>query len=230
MTPERIITAATITSGERHDGKELENLIEKSQNNGIEVEAVIGDGAYSEKYNLEYCEEKGMKNVSKLSKSVTHGNGKNKDEFEYNKDAGMYVCKAGHMAIKKMKQGSKKDANGINTQVECYFFDVEKCKYCPFKNGCYKEVAKTKTFSVKIKSDAHIKQMDYMETDEFKKLYSERYKIEAKNAELKNNYGYDEANACGKIGITIQGATTLFLANMKRIIKLSNEKNKNIEG
>ncbi len=134
MTPERIITAATITTGEKHDGKELINLIEKSENN--------------------------MKNVSKLSKSVTHGNGNNKDDFEYNKDAGMYVCKAGHMAIKK--------------------------------------------------------------------LYKERYKIEAKNAELKNNYNYRNANACGKTGITIQGATTLFLTNMKRIIKLNDEKKKNI--
>ena len=224
MTPERIVTAATITSGEKNDGKELQTLIEKSEKNGIEVEAVIGDGAYSEKYNLDYCEENGIKNVSKLSKFVTHGNSKRDNSFEYNKDAGMYVCKAGHMAINKRKTGSKK--NG--TQVECYFFDVEKCKHCPFKDGCYKEGSKTKTFSVKIKDDTHIKQMDYMETDEFKKLYSERYKIEAKNAELKNNYGYGQANSCGKIGITIQGATALFLANMKRIIKLNQEKNKNI--
>lgn len=230
MTPERIITAAKITSGEKHDGKQLQDLIEKTQKNGIEVEAVIGDGAYSEKENLDYCEGNEIKNVSKLSKSVTHGNGKNKEDFEFNKDAGMYVCKAGHMAIKKMKQGSKSDSNGTNTQVESYFFDVEKCKHCPFKDGCYKEGAKTKTFSVKIKSDTHIKQMDYMETEEFKELYSERYKIEAKNAELKNNYGYDKANACGKLGITIQGATTLFLVNMKRIIKLNEEKNKNIDG
>lgn len=50
-----------------------------------------------------------------------------------------------------------------------------------------------------------------METDEFKELYSERYNIEAKNAELKNNYGYDKA-------------TTLFLLNMKRIIKLQEQK------
>ena len=34
MTPEQIITATTITSGERHDGKELVNLIKKSKNNG----------------------------------------------------------------------------------------------------------------------------------------------------------------------------------------------------
>ena len=224
MTPERIITAATITSGEKHDGKELTNLIEKSKNNGIEVEAIIGDGAYSEKDNLDYCSENNIKNISKLSKSVTHGNGKNKDDFEYNKDAGMYVCKAGHMAIKKIKSGSKDK----NQQVESYFFDVEKCKHCPFKDGCYKDGAKTKTYNVKIKDDTHIKHMDYMETEEFKNLYKERYKIEAKNAELKKCYDYGNANACGKTGITIQGATTLFLTNMKRIIKLNEEKNKNI--
>ena len=224
MTPERIVTAATVTSGEKHDGKELTNLIEKSKSNGIKVEAIIGDGAYSEKENLDYCNENNIKNVSKLSKTVTHGNGKNKDDFEYNKDAGMYVCKAGHMAIKKIRTGSKRK----NEQVESYFFDVEKCKHCPLKKGCYKEGAKTKTFNVKIKDDVHIAQMDYMETEEFKKLYSERYKIEAKNSELKNNYGYGKANACGKLGITIQGATTLFLANMKRIIKLNEEKNKEI--
>ena len=224
MTPERIVTAATVTSGEKHDGKELTNLIEKSKSNGIKVEAIIGDGAYSEKENLDYCNENNIKNVSKLSKTVTHGNGKNKDDFEYNKDAGMYVCKAGHMAIKKIRTGSKKK----NEQVESYFFDVEKCKHCPLKKGCYKKGAKTKTFNVKIKDDIHIAQMDYMETEEFKKLYSERYKIEAKNSELKNNYGYGKANACGKLGITIQGATTLFLANMKRIIKLNEEKNKEI--
>lgn len=224
MTPERLITGAVITTGEKHDGKQLIELIKKSQQSGIEVEAIIGDGAYSEKDNLDYCNDNNIKNVSKLSKSVTHGKGKNKDDFEYNKDAGMYVCKAGNMAIKKVKSGSEK--NGTN--VECYYFDVEKCKHCPFKDGCYKNGSKTKTYSIKIKNETHIQHMDYMESEEFRNLYSERYKIEAKNAELKNNYDYGNANACGKIGITIQGATTLFLANIKRIIKLEEEKNKNI--
>lgn len=112
--------------------------------------------------------------------------------------------------------------------MECYYFDVEKCKHCQYKEGCYKEGAKAKTYNVNIRDDVHIKHMDYMETEEFKELYSERYKIEAKNAELKSNFGYDEANATGKVGITIQGATALFLVNMKRIIKLKDEKAKNI--
>lgn len=100
-----------------------------------------------------------------------------------------------------------------------FYFDVEKCKHCPFKTGCYKEG--TKTFNVKIKDKTHIEHMDYMETNEFKELYSNRYMIEVNNAELKNNYGYDRANACGKLSMTI----TLFLTNMKRIIRLNEEKN-----
>lgn len=203
--------------------------MEKSRAAGVEVEAAIGDGAYSEKDNLEYAKTEGIKLVSKLSKSVTHGNGRNKDKFEYNKDAGMYVCQAGHMAIKKVKSGSKCDKNGNNTQVELYYFDVEKCKRCLHKAGCYKDGAKTKTFSVNIKDDVHLKHMDYMASDELKQLYNERYKIEAKNGELKSQYGYGAANACGLLGITIQGASTLFLANMKRIIKLKQEKSKEIQ-
>ena len=226
MTPERIITAAVVTTGEKHDGKQLQKLVEKSQANGIEVEAVIGDGAYSEKENIEYCEENNIKLASKLSKFVTHGNSQRNNNFEYNKDAGMYICKAGHMAIKKAKQGSKESKQG-NQKVECYYFDVEKCKHCKLKDGCYKEGSRYKTYSIKIKDDIHIKHMDYMKTDEFKKLYSERYKIEAKNSELKSNFGYDIANSCGKNGITIQGGSVLFLANIKRIIKLKKENAKN---
>ena len=218
MTPERIITGAIITSGEKHDGQYLKPLIEKSQQAGIEVEAVVGDAAYSDKDNIEYCEENNIKLASKLSKSVTHGNGKNKEDFIYNKDSQMYVCKAGHMAITKRKQGSKNDKQ------ETYYFDVEKCKRCPIKEGCYKNGTKSKTYSVQIKTDSHIKQMEYTQSEKFKKLYQERYKIEAKNSELKNIYGYDEANACGKLGITIQGASTLFLVNIKRIITLKAEK------
>ena len=223
MTPERIITAAVVTSGEKHDGKQLQELVEKSQANGIEVEAVIGDGAYSEKENIEYCEENNIKLASKLSKFVTHGNSQRNNNFEYNKDAGMYVCKAGHMAIRKAKQGIKNGMHG-DSRVECYYFDIEKCKHCKFKDGCYKDGAKYKTYCVKIKDNIHIKHMDYMETDEFETIYSERYKIEAKNAELKSRFGYDTANACGKNGITIQGASALFLTNIKRIIKLKSEK------
>ncbi|GGH82296.1 hypothetical protein JOD43_002641 [Pullulanibacillus pueri] len=38
---------------------------------------------------------------------VSQGYRTKEDEFEFNKDVGMYVCKAGHMAIRKARQGKK---------------------------------------------------------------------------------------------------------------------------
>ena len=71
--------------------------------NGVPVEAVVGDGVYSEKEIIEYTNSNNIKLVSKLSKTVTEGNRKNEldHQFTYNKDAKMYVCPQGHMAVKK---------------------------------------------------------------------------------------------------------------------------------
>lgn len=107
MTIERIITAAIVTSGEKHDGKQLQKLVEKSQSSCIEVEAVIDDDAYSEKENIKYCEDNNIKLASKLIKFVTHRNSQRNNNFEYNKDSVMYVFKTGHMVISKRKQGKE---------------------------------------------------------------------------------------------------------------------------
>lgn len=48
MTEERIITEATITTGEKNDGKELEGLYNKSKAIGQKIENIFGDVAYSE--------------------------------------------------------------------------------------------------------------------------------------------------------------------------------------
>ena len=53
-----------------------------------------------------------------------------------------------------------------------------------------------------------------------KEKSKERYKIEAKNSELKNRHSYDVASSSDLICMEMQGATTIFAVNMKRIIKL----------
>lgn len=226
MTEERIITAAVVTSGEKHDGKQLRELVAKSEQSGIEVTDIIGDAAYSEKENISYAKENNISLVSKLSKTVTHleSNRTNPNTFEFNKDAQMYVCQAGHMSFKKTSTRPRKHAKDGTGTVESYFFDVAKCKSCPFKVGCYKEGAKTKSYSVSIKHHIHEEQAVFQESDYFKEKSKERYKIEAKNSELKHRHGYDVASASGLVGMQLQGATTIFAVNMKRIITLMNEK------
>lgn len=218
MTEERIITAAVVTSGEKGDGPELPKLLEISQENGIDVDTVIGDTAYSGKENLKLTSPQNIKIVAKLNPSITQGFRKEEDKFDYNKDADMFVCPAGHMAIKKARQGKK---NVGKNQVNTYYFDIEKCKTCPLRNGCYKEGAKTKTYSIIIKSTIHQEQMAFQETEYFKEKAKHRYKIEAKNSELKNVHGYNRATSYGITNMQMQGAITIFTVNLKRIIKLS---------
>ncbi|RDI48717.1 IS1182 family transposase [Flavobacterium glaciei] len=217
MTEERIITAAVVTSGEKGDGPELPKLLEISQENGIDVDTIIGDGAYTGKENLKLTREQNIKVVARLNVTIAQGARKDEDKFDYNKDADRFVCPAGHMAIRKAVQGKK---NVGKNKVDTYYFDVEKCKTCPLKEGCYKEGSKTKTYSVSIKSDLHQEQISFQETDYYKEKAKHRYKIEAKNSELKNVHGYDRAISYGITNMQMQGAIAIFAVNLKRILKL----------
>jgi len=125
------------------------------------------------------------------------------------------------MAIRKAKQGKK---NVSQNQVLTYYFNVEKCKNCDHKNGCYKEGAKSKTYSVSIKSNTHKDQIEFEKSEYFKKRARQRYMIEAKNSELKHQHGYDVATSSGLIGMQMQGALSIFTVNLKRIIKLKSIK------
>jgi transposase len=208
MTEERIITAAIVTSGEKGDGPELPMLLEISRDNGILVGTIIGDSAYSgkENLNLKDKDDQSIKIVAKLNPCIAQGIRKDEEKFDYNKDADMFICHAGHMAIRKARQGKK---NCGENQAITYYFDVEKCKTCPLKEGCYKAGAKrppprTKTYAVTIKSDLHQQQIAFQETDYYKEKSRHRYMIEAKNSELKNVHGYGWAISYGVTNMQMQ--------------------------
>ncbi|MDT2574121.1 transposase, partial [Enterococcus raffinosus] len=59
-----------------------------------------------------------------------------------------------------------------------FYFDVKKCQACPLNEDCYKEGAKSKTYSVTIQSKAHSDQQTFQETEAFQKRYRMRYMIE----------------------------------------------------
>ena len=63
--------------------------------------------------------------------------------------------------------------------------------------------------------------MAFQETEYFKEKAKHRYKIEAKNGELKNAHGYGRATSYGTKNMQMQGAMAIFTVNLKRIIKLT---------
>ena len=88
------------------------------------------------------------------------------------------------------------------------------------REGCYKDGAKSRTYSVSIKSELHQEQIAFQESDYYKEKSKHRYKIEAKNSELKNVHGYKRADSYGIENMQMQGAMAIFTVNLKRILKL----------
>lgn len=96
---------------------------------------------------------------------------------------------------------------------------------CQYREGCYKKGTKKKTYSETLICDTHSEQARFRKTEHFKEKMKERYKIEAKNSELKHRHGYGVASSSGLFGMEMQGTMAIFAVNLKRIIKLMGKNN-----
>ena len=97
-----------------------------------------------------------------ISKSIRNPE---RNGFTYNKDAGLFTCPEGHLAIRKARTGKKETAK---SQQMTYYFDVEKCRHCPQAIGCYQSGAKSKTYSVDPMVRMH---MGYARYDDLSSAY-----------------------------------------------------------
>src|SRR5690606_4240178 len=123
MTEEEIITALEVTQGSSDDGKQLPTLLSQTQTNGIVVNEIIADTAYSGKDNLAKMKKETIQPVVPLN-PVVHLGGERQEGFEYNKDADFVLCPAGQHSTRKAMQGSKQSGNSRSL---VFYFDVEKC-------------------------------------------------------------------------------------------------------
>lgn len=217
VTPERLIVAATMTSGEKGDGPELPELIRKAKVHIPDLNEVIGDGAYSGQDNLENAETEGVEIIAKLNPNVANGTRKD-DKFTFNKDAGMYVCPAGHMAV-RCTHARRNGKSGNEKYI--YYFDILKCRKCKHSALCgYRKGQQAKTYGVIIKTEQQEKQLKAQQSGKFKEEYGIRFIVEAKNSEIKNSYHLDRAISYGLDAYTMQGAVAFFTSNLVRITRI----------
>ena len=121
------------------------------------------------------------------------------------------------MAIRKARQGKK--GVGAN-QIDTYYFDVEKCKRCPLKGRLLQGRREKQNLLRQHKVRYTCGANGLSRNEVFQTKAKERYKIEAKNSELKHRHGYDVATSSGLLGMELQGAMAIFAVNLKRILKL----------
>ena len=223
MTPERIITAATVTTGEKSDGQQLPVLVEKTEKTGVQVDTIIGDAAYSGKDNLIMAKEKNIAVVAKLNEMITQGHIIAKssldDQFTYNKDADRYTCPMGVLSSQGVERKDEREKSRNKNKTLRYRWSRRRCSICKLREECLLG-ATSKNINIRILSEEHQEQLKFQNTPEFRRLSKERYKIEAKNSEIKHAHGYDRAESYGISAMELQGAVTLFVVNLKRIMKI----------
>ena len=223
MTPEMIVTAATVTTGEKPDGKELKELVNKSKSNlgateeDKKVDDILADGAYSGDYNLKFVKKEKIALYARPNPMLYKSNETKDDGFELNKDAGMYTCPAGHLAIAKSIIKSKKGKGNNRLQ---FRFDPEKCKCCKLRGTCLSKGAKSRYYSIPIRTPEQDSQMKFSQTPKFKEKIKERYKIEQKNGILKNVYGYRKTLSFGIESMKLQGAMAIYVSNILRVLAI----------
>lgn len=224
MTKERVITAATVTSGDKGDTGELGELVAKSRENlgaddcDRKVDEVLGDGAYGSAANLKLAKEEKFRLVARPNPMLQKGNEFKDDGFELNKDAGMYTCPAGHLAVSKAVRKYKDRSKGNDRVV--FRFDPAKCQCCKLRDKCLSPGARTRNYSIPIRTEEQEEQIEYCKTDEFREKIRDRYMIEAKNSELKHVFGYEKALSFGINSMKLQGAVAIYASNIIRILRL----------
>jgi transposase len=218
MTEDGIITAVKVESGNKSDPKALPDLIKQTEATGLNIDEVIADKAYGTTTNLKLLEEKQIQATIALNPVVYGQPTEQREQFIYHKDSDTVECPAGQHSIRKARTGRK---NVGKCQRLTFYFDVDVCKTCPLREGCYKSGSEAKTYSIAIVPEYREKAMQYEKSEDFKQRYKNRYKIEQKNHELKNHHGLAKTQySRGLLGMRIQTVLTAIAVNVKRMVKL----------
>lgn len=150
-----------MTSGEKGDGQFLEALVNQSRENGVTVESFTGDTAYSGKENLKLAKRDHFQLYSKLHPIISNGSRTPSQTWDFNKDAGMFVCPADFMATRVARSGKKIKVTIKATSTTLTQITV---RYVRNSRGVIDQAPRQKTYSVTIKSKEHQDQMAFQAT------------------------------------------------------------------
>ena len=225
VTPDRLVAAATMTSGEKADGPQLPELIQKAKENMPDLEEVVGDAAYSGQANLENAEKEGVTIIAKVNGVLLTTKNERKG-FTYNKDAHTMVCPAGELP--QLVEHANFNNKKVQSHKDIYYFPLEKCRVCAHAEECGFVIGAKKKrgrkYCVTVHTEQQNRQIERQKTDEFREKYKVRYIVEAKNSELKHSYHMDRAISYGLDAFTMQGAVAIFMSNLVRISRITDEK------
>lgn len=218
---ERIITAADVHTGSYVDGKDFNNLLDRTLEAGVTVKEIYGDKAYFRKDILEKLEQLKIKGYIPVSASVYKID---EELYSYNKDSDQWFCFMGNHTVSR-KKTIQRNGRGDKYETYSYIFKKEQCETCSHRDICIgKGKGKARKLQVAISAPIFYKYSQEQKKPEFLEKYKKRSAQEWKNGEMKRFHGMSRARGWGLRSITFQAKLTAIAVNLKRIAALSSEK------
>ena len=222
-TEGQLITSVGVHSGAYVDGSEFSELLKQGRQAGLKINSVYADKAYFKKDILKELKASGTAAYIPVSASSYRID---EDMFSYNKDSDEWICVRGNRSVSK-KTVQKKQKGRKPSTVYMYRFDKKDCTDCPLRDDCIKgRKAKARSLSVGDYAGEYYQHSQWAKTQEFIEEYMKRASIEWKNAEMKRFHGLARARGFGLPSITRQAKLTALAVNLKKIVTLIGQKEK----
>ena len=211
-TDGEIITAIDVKNGASTDGQNFEELYNRTIKSGLKINKFFGDKAYFRANIIKKLEEENITAYIPVSASAYRID---EEMYNYNKDSDQWFCKNGNETIETKTRTTK---YGIKIR---YKFEKACCRECPYRNECIgKEKKVAKILEVGQNAPKYYQYNQFSKTEEFKKEYKKRARIEGKNAEMKRFHGLARANGYGLLAVSKQAKLTAIAVNLKKIAML----------
>lgn len=213
-TDNNFITKIEVTPGNIHDSEAAAVLVDE-QPEERKPDKVLGDMAYGTGQNREEMEKRQIELICPVPADLGRNGCFPKSAFTIDLDNETCQCPAGRIAAEKIYD---KKTN----RLKVFAFSQEQCQNCPLLNQCTKSKKGRRTITVN-QHERHLqKARAFQQTEEFKKEYPQRCKIENKQAEMVH-HGLRQARYIGKAKVCLQSLLIGAIVNFKRYWKLVTE-------
>lgn len=208
-----LVLGVDVRAANAGDGDGAAPLLEEVQAvEGIEVDTLLGDMAYSDGDVREAIEDLGVEMVAKVP-PVTNSGRFPKTDFIIDNDQGQVTCPAGNTTTDARKV---KDHKG--RRATAYTFDADTCANCPLRDQCTTS-KKGRQIMVGRHHDRIERARKAQSEPETKALLRRRPKVERKIDHLQD-LGMRKARYRGRRKTRLQALLAATVANFKRLVVL----------
>jgi transposase len=208
-----LILGVGVRAGNAGDGEGAASVVEAAQGiDGIDIEVLLGDMAYSDGDTREAIEELGVDLVAKVP-PVTNGDRFPKTDFDIDLEAGEVTCPAGQTTATTQ---NTRDHKGRKATV--FLFPDEVCAACPLRSQC--TGAKRGRRITVGRHEARIAAARAAQAEPATRdLLRRRAKVERKIDHLQD-LGMRKARYRGRRRTQLQARLAATVANFKRLVVL----------